>query len=177
MSRCYTMNTDLINKTQNITMQVLFNQVITLSLGSVRYSEIPFEEVKILAIWGTTCTCKHSWGQKGKNVKGSDSSAHLWNEAFSWINKSISILFFPLSRNLSNYFWRVTSIISFIFPPVSLGGVRSILLSVSAGKCEIEHSINQFFAPSILQLFYFSASILHPALLSLMKMLLTAAWC
>lgn len=42
--------------------------------------------------------------KRKKKLKGSDSSAHLRNEAFSWINKSISILFFPLSRNLSNYF-------------------------------------------------------------------------
>lgn len=69
MSRCYTMNTDLINKTQNITIQLLFNQVITMSLGPMRSNPlqwIPSDEVKILAIWGTTCTCKTLLGSKEK---------------------------------------------------------------------------------------------------------------
>lgn len=75
MSRCYTMNTDLINKTQNITIQLLFNQVITMSRGSMRSNPlqwIPSDEVKILAIWGTEeplVPAKHSWGQTKKTTE------------------------------------------------------------------------------------------------------------
>lgn len=129
MSGCYTMNTDLINITQNIT----FNQVITLSLGSMHSFPLQWN-----SIWGSKDFSQQNyWGthvpagvKRKRNVKGSDSSAHLWNEAFSWINKSISILFFPLSRNLSNYFWRVTSIISFIFPRLSRRRVPHSLVRV-----------------------------------------------
>lgn len=64
------------------------------------------------------------------------------------------------------------------FPPPHLSWFYGPhLFFVSVRKCEIERSITQFFAPSILELLYSSASILHSALAVFMKMLLTAEWC
>ncbi len=177
MSRCYTMNTDLINKTQNITIQPLFNQVITLSLGSMRSFPLQWN-----SIWGSKDFSQQRYwgnpmyllGSKEKNTwkVPTPQSPVKWS---LFMDQQIhQHLILSSEQKSGQLFWRVTSIISFIFPPSLSRRVLHSLVRVCGEMWD--RTLNKpIFAPSIQQLFYFSASILHTALLSLMKMLLTAA--